>query len=116
MGAQTNNAITALQNLAAVFTTVESGIKTGDAGFDAQIRALLTDPRIGSFVATIIDYGSRSQQNSTSATRMAANNNMPSSQEATFTAMTNFIVSMNTLITVLQNPTSVPRRTHTTLQ
>lgn len=111
MGAQTTNAIAALNAVVSVITNVEAGARSGDAGFDATTRALLTDPRLGSFIATIFDFGSRSQQNTTQNTRGGFG-----AQEAAFTQLTNYIASVNAHIATLQNPTSVPRRQQGSLQ
>jgi hypothetical protein len=110
MGVQTNNAIAALQALVNVITNVEAGARTGDVGFDATTRALLTDARIGTFLGTILDYGSRSQQNTVQAARGTTG-----AQEAAFTQLTNYVADINAHIAKLQNPTSVPRRQQTTL-
>lgn len=115
MGVNATNAVTALQNLKTLITSVEAGnLKTGNFEIDQQTRALLS-MSIGQFLGTVFDNGSRAQQNATQITRAAANNGVAPAVDATYTQLDLFMRSIDAQIAVIQNPTSVPRRVHTTL-
>jgi hypothetical protein len=116
MPTNASNATTALQNLKTLFTNVEAGgLRTGVSEIDAETRRLLTT-RFDQFMIAIFDYGSRATQNSTAATRAAANNGSVPAQDATYVQLDTFLRAVDAQVAALTNPTSVSRRVHTPLQ
>jgi hypothetical protein len=113
----TANSITLLNNLKSVITALEAGnLKTGNYEIDQQTRAIIAT-RLDILLATVWDNGSRAQQATTSAQR-AANTNAGAglAVDQLYRQLDDFVKSIDAQVAVLNAPTSVPRRSHVTLQ
>ena len=110
------NSVTVLQNLQTLINNVEAGnLLTGNLEIDAETRAIL-GTSVAPLLLAVFDLGSRSQQAATAKTRAAAQGGIVPAQEATFLQLDQFMTRISAQINVLQNPTSVPRRSHVTLK
>ena len=110
------NSVTLLQSILTTLTTLESGALTvGVKEIDDETRRLVSTARSG-LCQIIWDYGSRAQQNTTQAQRQIAAGGAESSIAAEYKVLDDYISDLNKQITVLNNPTSVPRRVQNPLR
>ncbi len=110
------NAVTLLQSLQTLINNAESdNVLTGNLEIDAETRAIL-GTRIDQFLLAVFDLGSRSQQAATAKVRATAQGGIVPAQEATFLQLDLFMTRITAQINALQNPTTVPRRSHVTLK
>lgn len=78
---------------------------------------MLLTTKLDGVMTVLLNNGSRAQQLATSQAH-AANNNAGAgiSADIAYKLVDDFMRALAAQITVLQNPTSVPRRSHVTLQ
>jgi len=116
MATNTANQITILQSLQTVINNIESfaaNWRCGDPNIDAQSVALMTT-RLDGVMTALLNNGSRAQQLATSQAR-SANNNAGAGVAADiqYKIVDDFMRALAAQIAVLQNPASIPRRSHT---
>ena len=110
------NSITLLQSIVTTLTTLEAGnLMTGNLEIDNETRRLVATTR-ANLCSIIWDYGSRAQQNATQVQRQIAAGGAESSIAAEYKVLDDYISDLNKQITVLNNPTSVPRRVQNPLR
>ena len=119
MATNTANQVTILQSLQSLINNIEgfaANWRSGDANIDTVSVMLLTT-KLDSVMTVLLNNGSRAQQLATSQAR-AANNNAGAGVAADiqYKIVDDFMRALAAQIAVLQNPTSVPRRSHVTLQ
>jgi len=116
MATNTANQITMLQNVQTLINNVESfaaNWRCGDPNIDNASQMLLAT-RLDGVMNILLNNGSRAQQLATSQAR-AANNNAGAgiAADIAYKQVDDFMRALAAQIAVLQNPTSVPRRSHT---
>ena len=110
------NSVTLLQSILTTLTTLESGsLATGNVEIDNETRRLVSTQRANLW-AHIWDFGSRSSQISTHTARQTAAGGLEPSIDANYKVLDDYISDLNKQITVLNNPTSVPRRVQNPLR
>jgi len=116
MATNTANQITMLQNVQTLINNVESfaaNWRCGDPNID-NVSQMLLATRLDGVMNILLNNGSRAQQLATSQAR-AANNNAGAgiAADIAYKQVDDFMRALAAQIAVLQNPTSVPRRSHT---
>jgi len=116
MATNTANQITMLQSLQSLINNIEgfaANWRSGDANID-NVSVMLLTTKLDGVMTVLLNNGSRAQQLATSQAR-AANNNAGAGivADIAYKQVDDFMRALSAQIAVLQNPTSVPRRSHT---
>jgi len=119
MATNTANQVTILQSLQTLINNIESfaaNWRCGDPNID-NVSVMLLTTKLDSVMSVLLNNGSRAQQLATSQAH-AANNNAGAgiAADIAYKLVDDFMRALSAQIAVLQNPTSVPRRSHATLQ